>query len=645
MQEPGKEAMRFIFLFVVLLYCSAADGQQPLGFFMNDHAPREAKIPSYVDVEKPTSVPGVSVVIDAGDNVAPVSKYIYGNNANVYMTQMVNQTPLIDHIKALSPNVLRFPGGNLSSVYFWNADRNVPPPDAPAKLLDSNGTPQDPGYWYGKNNEEWTMSVDNYYRMLQMTNSTGIITVNYGYARYSTAANPVASAAHHAAEWVRYDNGRTKFWEIGNESNGAWQAGFRINTADNKDGQPEIITGALYGQHFKVFADSMRKAAAEIGATIYLGAQLLQEEPAGWWNNTDRNWNTGVLQASGNIPDYYIIHSYYTPFQANSSVADVLNSASAVTRSMRTVVEKYIKDAGVTPKPLALTEWNIFAEGSKQQASSINGIHAALVLGELIQNNYALACRWDLANGWSNGNDHGMFSQGDATNDPRWNPRAVYYYMYYFQKYFGDTMIKSSVSGSPDVVSYASLFNDKEAGIVLINKGGSSKVASVAFENYGFGDRYYYYTLTPGTDDPSFPLKVSINGKSGSFAAGGPSNFLAIPANSSTVGSGIKLTLPSRSVTYVLVEHGSNVITSLNEVEEVDVQIFPNPAKQKITVTFPDNLFRQCVLKDVTGRILYERNLGSSENNIVIDPPVVKGMYFITLNGNSTITKKVFIEF
>ena len=34
------------------------------------------------------------------------------------------------------------------------------------------------------------------------------------------------------------------------------------------DGQPEIITGALYGKHFKVFTDSMRAAAAEIGATI-----------------------------------------------------------------------------------------------------------------------------------------------------------------------------------------------------------------------------------------------------------------------------------------------------------------------------------------------------------------------------------------
>lgn len=65
----------------------------------------------------------------------------------------------------------------------------------------------------------------------------------------------VASAAHMAADWVRFDNGRTKYWEIGNENFGDWEAGYRINTANNHDGQPEFATGLLYGQHLKVFAD------------------------------------------------------------------------------------------------------------------------------------------------------------------------------------------------------------------------------------------------------------------------------------------------------------------------------------------------------------------------------------------------------
>jgi hypothetical protein len=583
----------------------------------------------------------VTVTIAADEVITRVPKYVYGNNANVYMTQMTDPT-LRNHIKELSPNVIRFPGGNLSSVYFWNAEKNIPPADAPPKLVDSNGAQQDPGYWYGKNNDAWTMSVDSYYAMLHATNSTGIITINYGYARYSTATDPVASAAHLAAEWVRYDNGRTKFWEIGNESNGTWQAGHRINTADNKDGQPQIITGELYGQHFKVFADSMRKAAAEVNTTIYIGAQLLQEEPASWWNSTDKNWNTGVLHASGDSPDYYIIHSYYTPFQANSSVTEILNSASTVTTNMRTVVDKYISDAGVAPKPLALTEWNIFSEGSKQQASSINGIHAVLVLGALIQNNYGLACRWDLANSWGNGNDHGMFSQGDAANDPLWNPRAVFYYMYYFQRYFGDTMVKSTVSGNNEIVSYASRFNDKEAGVILVNKSASTAVVSVILNDFGYGERYYYHTLTPGTDNGNFPLKVLVNNRPGSFAAGGPPNYKTIAANSSAVGSGVKVSLPPRSVTYILVDHGDNVITGIEDADVLQIEIFPNPAKDKIGILLPQGGFTECSLMDSTGKKIFESAVPSQDLSFTIDVPLTDGLYFLILKGaGKSLTKKI----
>lgn len=53
--------------------------------------------------------------------------------------------------------------------------------------------------------------------------------------------------------------------EIGNENYGSWEEGYQIDTSRNQDGQPEIQNGALYGEHFIVFTDSMHSAAAEIG--------------------------------------------------------------------------------------------------------------------------------------------------------------------------------------------------------------------------------------------------------------------------------------------------------------------------------------------------------------------------------------------
>src|SRR5699024_3525589 len=177
---------------------------------------------------------------------------------------------LLQYIKDLSPHIIRAPGGSISDIYFWN-ELSAPPSDAPAQLLDGDGNEVPGDYWFGKNTADWTLSIDHYYQVLQQTNSEGIITVNYAYARYGTGSHPVQAAAHLAAEWVRYDNGRTKYWEVGNENNGDWEAGYRIDVSNNQDGQPEIITGKLYGKHFKVFADSMRAAASEIGSTIYIG--------------------------------------------------------------------------------------------------------------------------------------------------------------------------------------------------------------------------------------------------------------------------------------------------------------------------------------------------------------------------------------
>ncbi len=359
---------RLYILLLILFFTVPIFAQNPQGFFLDDFAPKSIVNPSFVEFAKPTQAGTTTVSVDFTNIVSPVSKYIFGNNANVYMTQMVDQPTLINNIKTLSPNLLRFPGGNLSSVYFWNAEnKDDLPSDVPEFLLDANGVAGNSyDYWYGGNTGNWTLSVDNYYQMLDMTESTGIITINYAYARYSKANNPVAAAAHMAAEWVRYDNGRTKFWEIGNESNGTWQAGHRIKVSDNKDGQPEIITGNIYGEHFKVFADSMRKAATEVGSTIYIGAQLLQEAPASWWNNTDKNWNSGIFGKTVNSPDYYIIHSYYTPYATNSTAAEILTTATTVTTDMMQYVTNSMSTAGVTVKPVALTEWNIFAEGSKQ---------------------------------------------------------------------------------------------------------------------------------------------------------------------------------------------------------------------------------------------------------------------------------------
>lgn len=523
-----------------------------IGFFMNEWAAKNFTAPSYDDATIPSSA-SVTVNVDASTILTKVPATLFGNNANLWMGNFTDAT-LLTHITNLHPKIIRFPGGSISDVFFWNAENNAKPADAPDSLVNDQGVKSPSGFWYGKNADSWTCSVDNYYNMLQQTGNQGMITINYAYARYGTGTDPVAAAAHLAADWVRYDNGKTKYWEIGNESAGSWEAGYRIDVSKNKDGQPELITGDLYGNHFKVFVDSMKQAAQEIGKTIYIGSQLVEHTPQAWEPTATQTWNAGVLPQVNNAADFFIVHNYFTDYQTNANAITILNTAETATKSMKDVVTQSVSSASATMKPIALTEWNIFSTGSMQQVSYVSGMHAVLVIGELLKNKFGMASRWDLANGWSDGNDHGLFSNGDEPGVQRWNPRPAFYYLYFFQKFLGDRFIPSTVTGNSSIKSYATTFSSGQIGLTLVNTSTTGADVQTSFKNFNAGNRFYWYTLTGGTDNGEFSRKVFVNGAGPSGVAGGPENYATLKAYSATATNGVKITVPPRGVVCMVID-------------------------------------------------------------------------------------------
>ena len=505
---------------------------------------------AYDNVPQTSQIKGLDVNVDFAKRITKVSKYVYGNNANPFTGWMQNDAALMKNINNLNSGIIRIPGGSLSDVFFWNRQTVYQNYVAMSYVPTLNDIPSTISPWAGKKTldfENWSMGIDQYYQMMQMTGSTGIVTVNYAYARYGTGNNPVAQAAHLAADWVRYDNGRSKFWEIGNEVSGSWEASYEIDQSLNKDGQPKRITGDLYGKHASIFIDSMRNAATQIGKQIYIG--VVSDQVV---NTAMPTWNKDLIANVGGKADFYIVHSYFTPFNENSTPDVILNSPSQIA-GYKSYVQNELLAQGKPAAPVFLTEWNIFAVGSKQQVSFVDGMHATLVLGELIKNKYEMASRWDLANGWANGDDHGLFSNGDEPGIAKYAPRPSFYYLYYFQKYFGDMMVESTTA-STSVAIYASQFSSGEAGIVLVNKNNLDQVAELTLKNFIPGSRYYTYTLTGGTDNGNYSRKVYVNGITTSTDAGGPESYETLKAKSSIVNGNIKLVLPKYSVTYLVVE-------------------------------------------------------------------------------------------
>jgi hypothetical protein len=525
-----------------------------MGFFLDGWQPKTYLAPVY-SAGTIASTAGTIVTVDAANVITKIPLTIFGHNANNWMTRMYNEPVFLRHLTNLKPNVIRFPAGSGSDAFFWNCDKNQPPADAPARLRKADGTYQtDYLYSYGKSDDSWKATVDDYYSVLQQSRSEGLITINYGYARYGTRANPVAAAAHLAADWVRYDNGRTKYWEIGNENYGDWEWGYRIDTDANKDGQPEYLTGKLYGQHFKVFADSMRKAALETGRTIYIGAVMQESQTQSWQTVTTQTWNSTMIPEVNNSPDFYIGHNYITPYGENSTASTVLNSALTVPGAMISFMKSEIEKNSGSVKPVILSEWNMWGQDSKQQVSNTSGTFAVIVQAEALKNKFGLAARWDLYNGWSNGNDHGLFSAGDEPGIERWSPRPSFYYMYFFQKCIGDRLVDATVSGSSNVKAYGSSYTTGQGSVALLNTSAVPQNIQIKLKNFRVGSRFYWYSLEGSNDNGDFSRKVFVNGSGPSGVAGGPADYESVKARSALTSGGIKLTVPAWSAVFVMID-------------------------------------------------------------------------------------------
>ena len=414
----------------------------------------------------------------------------------------------------------------------------------------------------------------------------------------------MAKAAHLAADWVRYDAGRTKFWEIGNENGGPWEYGWMIDTTLNKDGQPQIISGELYGKHFKVFVDSMKKAAAEIGTTIYIGGQVVIDGPTSW-NFVDHDWNEGFFKEAGDSADFYIIHNY---FGSSYTVKALLSIA--VTEPKRDVeyLKKDFIKYNVYPKPIALTEYNIGLGASvKHGTSYINGMQAVILISEMIKNNFGLAARWLLISG-----EGTMFYGGSDANYLN-HPHADFYYLTYLQNFYGDHAIPAT-SSNKDILSYASNYSSGETSMIIVNTGTEDKVITVSADSIGVGDTFYIYTFTGGTEE-DFSPDVFINGEGPSTNHWGPYDKLFdIKANAYTIDEEIKFTSPALSVQMILIEKGTHhihvddsVLVGIDPVMESSLIFhpnYPNPVISNTLISYQlqENAFVTLKIFDINGR-------------------------------------------
>ncbi len=636
--------MRKLFICVFILTTipvATAFGQLSSNCFLDYSLPKFAEIPISKDAVQPTSEATVYININTSDTLGKISNYIFGNALPSWLGNVTTDNVFLNNVSKLAPTLIRYPGGSWSDIFFWNGV----PTDIPDVVWDGNSNKWTTLYAQsGKNS--WPTTLDNYYTMRDNIGSQGLITINYGYARYGTGADPVAQAAHLAADWVRYDNGRTLFWEIGNENGGPWEAGWKIDTTLNKDHQPEIISGELYGKHFKIFTDSMRAAAAECGADIFIGGQIIHFDGSNSWNAVDKKWNEGFFKEGAPYADFYVMHNY---FGTSSDPRYLLDWASSETQRNISFIRQDIKAKGAPDKPVAITEYNMSGT-DLAKTSFVNGMQEIILFSEFIKQNFGMSCRWLLATG-----DGGMFYDGNDSSIPAWNPRPEFYYAYYIQKFFGDYCV-NTVTTNNDILSYASKFDTGETGVVVVNKGTSEQTVKL-LPTKGVGNKFYVYSLTGGTDNGQLSQYVYINGTAPTGKAWGPLEGLdKIPAKAYPITSELKYTCPPRSVQFIMIERGSNIVSvENNKRNSISAnftleQNYPNPFNPETVIRYslPANGITSLKICDLLGRQVIElvnEYQSAGAHSIPFNARknlLPSGVYFYTLSsGNFIQTKKM----
>ena len=580
------------------LLCSTS-GYSQLTTFFEDWEIRNYSVP--INVTQSTEIASNSTVninVNLSNQIGDVLPTHFGTNLTHFLGESsLNETDFMDNLNNLGDVFFRYPGGNGSNQFFW--DGNVPS----SILNDDQITVNDLIDGTG-----WRISPDEFSNVLIQTNSQGIIAVNASYARYGTAPNATQVAAGYAADFVRHMNNNLnaniKYWEVGNENYGPWQAGHTVNGIQ--------ISGTDYGNIFNVFVDSMKAA----DPTIKIGAVIFPHD--GVYNN----WSRNVLQKVQNTADFLIIHDYFKRKNNPNNVTydEMMISVDEVQQDVNNV-NNMVTSYTTKPSnyfPIAMTEYN--SKTGEREISMANAIFVARVLAEQIKHQIGMSLIWSFQNGLdSHGGDHGITAR-NSTIVPKNTPRPVYFVYRYINQFFGDKMVWS-YSSDTSINSYVTKYDNGDLGMMVVNHTNQSKIIEYDFGSYNLKDNFYWYELY-ATDETD--KKVFINGITSNLSEGGPSDYTQVPAFTRLVNSNTKFEIKPYSVNFIA---NSNSTVDIGDYDNISMN-FNNPFKDFLTFSEVKN-FKKITILNLNGFPILE-----SYSRTIDTSKISPGIYFILLESD-----------
>jgi len=291
------------------------------------------------------------MIIDKDYKVAPVDKRIYGSfiehlGRAVYDGVYQPDSPLSDEdgfrkdvielVKEIDVPIIRYPGGNFVSNYFW--EDGVGPIDERPARLDLAWRTLEPN----------TFGLNEFAKWTKKANSEMMMAVNLGTRGVADALNILEYCNH--PRGTKYSDLRIKHgvekphnikvWCLGNEMDGHWQLGSK--------------TMMEYGR----IAEETGKGMKQIDPSI----ELVHCGSSGRGMPTFPEWEAVSLERTYDYVDYVSLHQYYGNRDNDSN--DYLAQSDEMSDFIRSVIATcdYVKakKRGKKDIHLSFDEWNVW---------------------------------------------------------------------------------------------------------------------------------------------------------------------------------------------------------------------------------------------------------------------------------------------
>jgi hypothetical protein len=435
------------------------------GFWIQDTRGRSQPT-FYVDDIELTAAPPpalVRVSVNATQALRTVEARWFGLNAAVWDADF-DTSQTVGLLNEMGNQVLRFPGGSLSDEYHWGADTS------------------------GTNTWKWTTSFTKFAHVATNTRAQVFITVNYG-----------TGTPQEAAAWVRHSNVTNrygfKYWEIGNENYGTWEA-------DTNRFPHDAYTYATRASNYLA-------RMKEADPSIKVGVVVVPGESSyinGYTNHPAVNLRTGAtnhgwtpvllttLRTLGVQPDFAIHHRYPQNPGGESDATLLQSSASWASdaANLRQQLSDYLGPAATNVELVCTENNSVSSQPGKQTTSLVNALFLADSFGQMAKTEFNALVWWDLRNGISsNYNDspalYGWRNYGDyGVVQGRTNRYPAYYAAKLLQHFArGDDQVLSASTDFPLLAVYAARRTNGAVTLLVINKDPTANLnAQVTLQGF-----------------------------------------------------------------------------------------------------------------------------------------------------------------